>query len=54
MKKKMLIELFIYVAIVIVAFIFLFTYKPKQKTIDVPSDYKISRGEANAIISNEQ
>jgi hypothetical protein len=50
-KKKMLIELFIYVAVVIVAFIFLFTYKPKQKPIDVPADYKISRGEANALVS---
>ncbi|MFT8314987.1 MAG: hypothetical protein ABF633_12210 [Clostridium sp.] len=54
MKKKLLIELFIYVVIVIISFILLFTYKPNQKPIDVPSDFKIVRSEGNASISIKQ
>lgn len=54
MKKKLLIELFIYVAIVIVAFILLFTYKPEQKPIDIPSDFKIVRSGNSASVSIKQ
>lgn len=36
MKKKALIELFIYIIIVIVGTIMLFTYKPKIKEIKIP------------------
>lgn len=54
MKKKLLIELFIYVVLVIVGFILLFTYKPKQKPIDIPSDFKIIRGESGAFVSIKQ
>lgn len=54
LKKKLLIELFIYVVIVIISFILLFTYKPKQKPIDIPSDFKIVRSEGSASISIKQ
>ncbi|WP_164995934.1 hypothetical protein [Clostridium niameyense] len=54
MKKKLLIELFIYVTIVIVGLILLFTYKPKQKSIDIPSDYKIERSDSSAFVSFKQ
>ena len=54
MKKKLLMELFIYVVIVIVGSILLFTYKPKQKPIDIPKDFKIVRSEGSAFISIKQ
>jgi quinol-cytochrome oxidoreductase complex cytochrome b subunit len=50
MRKKMLLELFVYVLVVIIGLILLFTYKPNQKPVDIPSDFKIVRGGNNAVI----
>ncbi|MBC2579377.1 hypothetical protein HGI79_03485 [Clostridium sp. DJ247] len=51
MKKKSLIELFIYIIIVLVGIILLFTFKPQNKPIKIPSDFKIAaRGEYNAFV----
>ena len=54
LKKKLLIELFIYVAIVIVSLILFFTYKPKEKPITIPSDFKIVRSESSDFVSIKQ
>ncbi|WP_164880675.1 MULTISPECIES: hypothetical protein [Clostridium] len=54
MKKKLLIELFIYIVIVVIGVILLFTYKPKHKPIDIPADYKVARGESSAFVSIKQ
>lgn len=47
LKKKLLIELIIYVVLVIVGIILLFTYEPKERKIIIPNDFKlgIERGE---------
>lgn len=51
MKKKSLIELFIYIIIVVVGVITLFTFKPEKKAIEIPSDFKIAaRSEYNAFV----
>lgn len=52
MKKKLLIELFIYIIIVVVGIILMFTLKPEKKPIEIPSDFKITaRGdEYNAFV----
>lgn len=51
MRKKSLIELFIYIIIVVVGVIMLFTFKPEKKPIEIPSDFKIAaRGEYNAFV----
>lgn len=55
MKKKSLIELFIYIIIVVVGIILLFTYKPEKKPIKIPSDFKIvARGENSAFVYIKQ
>jgi hypothetical protein len=41
MKRKTLIELFIYVIVVVVGITLLLTSKPKQKPIQINSDFKI-------------
>lgn len=41
MKKKTLVELFIYVIIVVVGTTLLLTDKPKQKPIQINSDFRI-------------
>ena len=41
MKKKILIELFIYVIVVVVGITLLLTSKPKTKPIHINSDFKI-------------
>lgn len=41
MKKKTLVELFIYVIIVVVGITLLFTNKTKEKPIQINSDFKI-------------
>ncbi|TYQ17862.1 UNVERIFIED_CONTAM: hypothetical protein Cloal_0235 [Acetivibrio alkalicellulosi] len=53
MRKKLMIELFVYVLIFIIGLILLFTYKPDHKTIEIPPDYKIERGENDVIIPFE-
>lgn len=51
MRKKSLIELFIYIIIVVIGVIMLFTFKPEKKPIEIPSDFKIvARGEYNAFV----
>lgn len=56
MKKKTLIELFIYIIVVIVAITLLMTYKPKQKLINIDSDFKIGdqRGDFSGSIPVQQ
>lgn len=54
MKKKLLIELFIYIIIVVVGVIALFIFKPEKKSIEIPSDFKIvARSEYNAFVHIE-
>lgn len=50
MKKKLLIELFVYVIIAVVGTLLLFTYKPKQNPIEIPSEFKIERNEISAAL----
>lgn len=50
MKKKLLIELFVYVIIVVVGTLLLFTHKPKQNPIEIPSEFKIERNENIAAV----
>lgn len=42
MKKKLLIELIIYVIMTIIGIILLFTYKPEKEPINIPSDFIIT------------
>lgn len=42
MKKKLLIELIIYVILAIIGIILLFTYKPEKEPINIPSDFIIT------------
>ena len=44
MKKKLLIELIIYIVIVVIGIILLFTYKPEKNEIIIPQDFKIEIG----------
>ncbi len=59
MKKKLIIELFIYIIVVVIGVILLLTSKPKDKPIHIDSDFKIEgtnsyqddvRRQTNAII----
>ncbi|WFD10872.1 hypothetical protein [Tepidibacter hydrothermalis] len=52
MKKKLLIELIIYVVLVVVGIILLFTYEPKEKEIIIPQDFRLGmeRGVSNAAL----
>ena len=56
MKKKLLIELIIYIVLVVIGIIFLFIRKPKEKEIIIPSDFKIIEegGTYDVIIPFEQ
>lgn len=47
MKKKTLIELFIYVIVVVVGVTLLLTSKPEQKQIQINSDFKIGDQRGN-------
>jgi hypothetical protein len=51
-KKKLLIELIIYVVLVVIGIILLFTYESKEKEIIIPQDFKIEmgRGASNATV----
>ncbi len=50
MKKKLLIEMFVYIMFVILGVILMFTYKPKEIKIVIPNDFRIERGEENALV----
>jgi hypothetical protein len=52
LKKKLLIELIIYVVLVVVGIILLFTYEPKEKEIIIPQDFRLGleRGVSNAAL----
>ncbi|MCK8058410.1 MULTISPECIES: hypothetical protein [unclassified Fusibacter] len=56
MKKKLLIELFIYVLLVVIGIILLFTYKPNKVEIIIPQDFQIEQkgGVNDATIAFEQ
>ena len=41
MKKKLLIELFIYIIVVVIGIVLLLTNKPKEKPLHINSDFKI-------------
>ena len=40
MKRKLVIELMTYVAVLIIAVVMLFGYKPEEKRIQIPKDFK--------------
>lgn len=50
MKKKLLIELFVYILLVVIGIILMFLYEPEEKEIIIPQDFKIERGETDALI----
>ena len=56
MKKKMVIELIVYMVLVVIGIALLFAYKPREKIIIVPQDFQIEQegGLNDAAISNEQ
>ena len=56
MKKKLLIELFIYVVLVVIGIVLLFTYKPKKVEIIIPQDFQIEQkgGVNDAALPFEQ
>ena len=41
MKKKLVIELMLYVAILIIAIVMFFGYKTEDKRMQIPKDFKI-------------
>ncbi|MGX8797641.1 hypothetical protein ACR6HW_16510 [Fusibacter sp. JL298sf-3] len=48
MKKKMVIELLVYIVAVVIGIIMLFTYEPKEVEIVIPSDFQVEQsGGAN-------
>ena len=55
MKKKMIIELIIYMVLVVIGTTLLFVYKPREKIIIVPQDFQIEQegGLNDAAIPNE-
>lgn len=56
MKKKMVIELIVYMVLVVIGITLLFAYKPREKIIIVPQDFQIEQegGLNDAAIPNEQ
>ena len=56
MKKKMIIELIIYMVLVVIGITLLFVYKPREKIIIVPQNFQIELegGLKDAAIPNEQ
>lgn len=55
MKKKMIIELIIYMVLVVIGITLLFVYKPREKIITLPQDFKVEQegGVNDASIPNE-
>lgn len=55
MKKKMIIELIIYMILVIIGITLLFVYKPREKIITLPQDFQVEQegGVNDASIPNE-
>jgi len=48
LKKKMVIELLVYLVAVVIGIIMLFTYEPKEVEIVIPSDFQVEQtGGAN-------
>ena len=43
MKKKLLIEVFIYVVLVVIGIVLLFTYEPRKVEIIIPQDFQIEQ-----------
>ena len=56
MKKKIIIELFIYIIIVVVGIALLITSKPEKKPIKIDSDFKVGeqRGYSRDSVSMQQ
>lgn len=56
MKKKIIIELFIYIIIVIVGIALLITSKPEKEPIKINSDFKVGeqRGYSRDSVSMQQ
>ncbi|SNT21575.1 hypothetical protein SAMN05446037_10542 [Anaerovirgula multivorans] len=55
LKKKMVIELIIYIVLVVIGVIMLFAYKPRERIIIVPQDFQVEQegGVRDASIPNE-
>lgn len=55
LKKKLVIELMIYIVIVVIGIIMLFVYEPKEVKIILPQDFKIEQewGDKDAFIPIE-
>ena len=41
MKRKLVVEIMIYAAVLIIAIVMFFTYKPEEKRLQIPKDFKI-------------
>ena len=55
MKKKIIIELILYMVLVVIGITLLFVYKPREKIIAVPQDFQVEQegGVNDASIPNE-
>lgn len=55
LKKKMIIELLIYIVLVVIGIIMLFAYRPRERIIIVPQDFQVEQegGVNDASIPNE-
>lgn len=50
MKKKLVIELFVYIVLVLIGLVVMVFYKPSQPDIIIPNDFEIERGNANDLV----
>ena len=50
MKRKLVIELMTYVAVLIIVVVMLFGYKPVEKQIHIPKDFKIDWRNSSAPV----
>ena len=55
LKKKIIIELIIYMVLVVIGIIMLFAYRPRERIIIVPQDFQVEQegGVNDASIPNE-
>ena len=55
MKKKLVIELLVYIVIVVIGIIMLFMYEPEDVDIVLPKDFQIEqeRGVNDAFVPNQ-
>lgn len=50
MKKKLVIELFVYIILVLIGLVVMVFYKPSQPDIIIPNDFEVERGSVNDLV----